>query len=153
MCDDVHPCPGPSQANSSYSNSHNPEGRSSQFECFKQKGLHFIHINVRNLIPKIDEQRLIARNSNAAVIDVSETWLDSSVMDTGIKIDNYILSRRDRNRNGGGVCAYVRADIAFKPWVDWTCDDLESVWIELLLPKTKPILTGVVYFPLNQMNV
>ena len=32
------------------------------------------------------------------------------------------------------------------------CDDLEAVWIELLLPKTKPILTAVVYRPPNQMN-
>ena len=115
FCGDIHPCPGPSQAPSSNSNSHNPEGRSGKFECFKQKGLHFIHINVRSLIPKIDELRLISRNSNAAVIGVSETWLDSTVMDSEIKIDNYILSRRDRNRNGGGVCVYVRSDIAFKP--------------------------------------
>ena len=107
---------------------------------------------MRSLIPKIDELRLIARNSDAAVIGVSETWLDSTVMDPEIKIDNYVLSRGDRNRNGGGVCAYVRADIAFKPRLDLTCDDLESIWIELLLPKTKPILTGVVYRPPNQMN-
>ena len=152
MCGDVHPCPGPSQVNSSNSNSHNSEGHSSQFECFKQKGLHFIHINVRSLIPKVDELRLIARNSNAAVIGVSETWLDSTVMDSEIKIDNYVLSRGGRNRNGGGVCANVRADIAFKTRLDLRCDDLQSVWIELLLPKTKPILTGVVYRPPNQMN-
>lgn len=76
--------------------------------------------------------------SNFAVIGMSETWLDSTMMDSELKIDNYVLNRRDRNRNGGGVCAYIRADIAFKPRMDLACYDLESVWIELLLPKTKP---------------
>ena len=83
---------------------------------------------------------------------MTETWLNSTVMDSEIKLDNYVLSRGDRNRNGGGVCAYVRADIAFKLRLDLTCDNLESVWIELLLPKTKPILAGVVYRPPHQMN-
>ena len=73
FCGDIHPCPGPSQANNLNSNIHNPEGRSGQFECFEQNGLHFIHINVRSLTPKIDELRLIAKNSNAAVVGVSET--------------------------------------------------------------------------------
>lgn len=60
--------------------------------------------------------------------------------------------QEDRNRNGIGICAYVRADIAFKPRIDLGCDDLELVLIELLMPKTKPKLSGVVYRPPTQMN-
>ena len=49
-----------------------------KFEVFTRKGLHFIHLNINSLLPKIDELRYIAKNSNAAVIGISETkqhWL------------------------------------------------------------------------------
>ena len=46
------------------------------------KGLHFLHLNIRSLIPKIEEVRIVARESNAAVIGLTETWLDSSVKDS-----------------------------------------------------------------------
>jgi len=47
---------------------------------FKKRVRHFIHINIRSLLPKLDELRLIARETNAACI--SETWLDDSVFDS-----------------------------------------------------------------------
>ena len=47
------------------------------FDCFKSKGLHFSHPNARSLLPKIEELRLVAQNSHAAVIGIAETWLDN----------------------------------------------------------------------------
>ena len=44
-----------------------------KMEVFTRKGLHFIHLNINGLLPKIDELRYIAKNSNAAVIGISET--------------------------------------------------------------------------------
>ena len=49
------------------------------FECVQRKGLHFIHMNVRSLVHKISELRLLATITRAAVISLSETWLDHSV--------------------------------------------------------------------------
>ena len=31
------------------------------FECFKSKGLHFVHVNARSLYPKLSEIRLLAK--------------------------------------------------------------------------------------------
>ena len=98
---------------------------SNLFECFQRKGLHFIHINVRSLVHKISELRLIATKTRAAVISISETWLDDSVSDSEISISNYCLVRRDRNMNGGGVCVFVRNDIPFSRRTDLDSDDLE----------------------------
>ena len=70
-------------------------------------------MNVRSLLNKISELRLLAANTKAAVISLSETWLDDSVLDNEIFISDYCLLRRDRNRNGGGVCMYIRNDIPF----------------------------------------
>ena len=53
----------------------------------------------------------------------------------------------DRNRNGGGVCIYVKNTIAFNLRTDITSTSLESLWISLLLPKMKPITIGACYKP------
>ena len=53
-------------------------------------------------ITKISEVKIIASKSKAAVISITETWLDSSVSDGEIHFDNYSVIRRDRNRHGGG---------------------------------------------------
>ena len=78
---------------------------------FKKRGLHFLHININSLLPKIDELRSIAQKSKAAVIGITETKLDKSVLNSEIDIVNYVIIRRDRNRNGGGVACYIRSDI------------------------------------------
>ena len=123
-----------------------------QCQCFKKRGLHFIHLNSRSLLPKMDELRLLVTRTNAAVIGVTETWLDGSVEDSEVEIPGYIIQRNDRRGTGGGVCIYVRSDLAFNPHPDLSMTDTETVWVEILLPKTRPILTGVCYRPPKQMG-
>ena len=120
------------------------------YECFKRKGLHFLHLNVRSLVNKISEIRLLASKTRAAVISLSETWLDDSVLDNEISIGDYCLVRRDRNRNGGGVCMFIRSDIPFSHRHDLSSDDLEILCCDILLPKTRPILVGACYRPPKQ---
>lgn len=83
------------------------------FQCFSRKGVHFIHLNARSLHPKIDELRIIAAKSKAAVISITETWLDESATDGEISVGGYCVVRKDRNRNGGGVCTFIWDDFAF----------------------------------------
>lgn len=52
--------------------------------------------------------------------------------------------------DSGGVCIYVRDDLSFNPRDELLHDELEATWIEILLPKTKPILCGGVYRPPQQ---
>ena len=95
---------------------------------------------------------LIVQRTNAAVLAVTDTWLDESVTDSEIKLNSYIVHRKDRNRKGGGVCLFIRSDIAFNPKPELSADDLESLYVNILLPKTKPILIGVCYRPPTQAN-
>ena len=55
----------------------------------KAEGLHFIHININSLLPKIEELLRFACLSNAAVIGISESKLDNSIFDSEIEIDGY----------------------------------------------------------------
>ena len=64
----------------------------------RKRGLHFLHLNTNILLPKIDELRLIARNSYAAIIGITESKLDKTILDNEVKIDGYELKRSDRNR-------------------------------------------------------
>ena len=72
---------------------------------FRKRGLHFLHLNINSLLPKIDEVRLIAKNSNAAVIGITELKLDKTVFDSEVDIDGYELKRFDRKRLGGVLLA------------------------------------------------
>ena len=53
-----------------------------------KKGLHFLHINVNSLLPKIEEVRFIRKKSKATVISITETKLDGTIFDTGLYIED-----------------------------------------------------------------
>ena len=123
------------------------------FECFKSKGLHFVHVNARSLYPKLSEIRLLAHKCNIAVLCISETWLDASHTDESVEIEGYKVVRRDRLTHAGGVCMYIRNDIIHDPRPDLQNNNLEDLWIQLLLPKTKPIIVGTCYRAPKNNNV
>ena len=57
---DISLNPGPSHINQTSDNN--------EWDVFKARGLHFIHININSLLPKTEELRRIACQSKAAVI-------------------------------------------------------------------------------------
>ena len=80
---------------------------------FKNRGLHFLHLNINSLLPKIEEVRHIAKHSNAAVIGITESKLDDSVLDSEITISGFDIIMNDRNRKEGGVACYVSQNICY----------------------------------------
>ena len=119
------------------------------WKAFNKRGLHLIHLNINSLLSKIDELREIARKTRATVIGITESKLDGSVLDGEINIDGYELIRSDRNRHGGGVACYIRSDISFNVRGDFS-SEIENIFFDILLPKTKPILIGILYRPPEQ---
>ena len=122
------------------------------FKCFTKTGVHFIHLNVRSLLPKFEKLKVIANKTKAAAIILTETWLDSSISSGEIDIDGYTIVGRDRNRNGGGVCAYINNNVSYTERPDLDNPNLEAVWLEILLPKTRHIVVGGIYRPPSQTN-
>ena len=114
------------------------------WKAFNKQGLHLIHLNINSLLSKIDELWEIARKTRATVIGITESKLDRSVLDGEINIDGYELVRSDRNRHGGGVACYIRSDISFNVRGDFS-SEIENIFLDILLPKTKPILIGILY--------
>lgn len=75
-----------------------------------------------------------------------------TVTDGEISIENYNVVRSDRSRNGGGVCVFIHNRLAFSILKDLKIEGMESIWIEILLPKTKGIIVGTCYRPPKQSD-
>ena len=101
------------------------------------------------MLPKIDKLRNIAKLSNAAVIGISESKLDDSVLSSEIHIDNYNTFRCDRNRHGGGVVCYIRNDLSYDV-KSFFPPGIENIFFKILLPNTKSIVVSIIYRPLSQ---
>ena len=67
------------------------------WNIFQRRGMHFIHLNINSILPKIDEIHYTAKITNATVIGLSETKLDNAVLSSELVIEGYDLVRSDRS--------------------------------------------------------
>ena len=120
-----------------------------EWQAFSNRGLDLIHLNINSLLPKINELRYIAKRTNAAVIGISESKLDSTVLDPEIYIENYEILHFDRNRQGGGVACCIRSNISYK-LSSCLPNEIENITFDILMTHTKPTTIGIIYRPPNQ---
>ena len=59
------------------------------WEPLNKKGLHFLHININSLLPKIDELKCMVNKTKAAIIEIRESKLDHTVPDLEINLPGY----------------------------------------------------------------
>ena len=71
------------------------------------KGISLVHLNIRSLLPKIDELLQYLNNSKIKVCSINETFLDSTVDDSEFSIPSFYLYRNYNSRKGGGSAIYV----------------------------------------------
>jgi len=95
----VQPNPGPPSSSSQIATPADFKARS---------GLGFIHLNVRSLLGKLDFVRIWASSTDADVIVLSETWLNTTILASDISLKGYNVYRTDRPNKGGGVAIYVK---------------------------------------------
>ena len=84
-----------------------------EWNVVKKRGMHFIHININSLLPKIDEVSYIANITSASIIGVNETKLDKTVWSSELGVDSYDLVRLNRSKRCGGVACYIKSSIAY----------------------------------------
>ena len=132
---------------------HNSQIDGLSCNVFDKKGLHLLNINVNSVWPKIGEIRFIAKKSKAESrnIGVSETKLDGTIFDAEIYIEGYSIVRCDRDRKGESVLCYIKHDICFST-TNILSKNIEVIFVDLLLPKIKPISVGVVCRPPKDTN-
>ena len=118
------------------------------WEHLKIRGLHFWDLNVNSLLSIIDELRDISNYIKPVILGITESKLDSSVMNAEVNISGYSIIRNDRNRNGRGVECYTRNDLCFNIKNIFS-NSIEHVFFEILIPKVKTIAIGIFYRPPN----
>ena len=104
-------------------------------------------LNIVSLPKKIDEIRFSMSNKYIDLIAFNETRLDQSIPDNLIHLDGYDIIRKDRSRNGGGVCIYLRSSINYNIRHDLIPSELEGVCVEVIKPHSRPFLITTVYRP------
>ena len=73
----------------------------------KVRGFKMVSLNIVSLPLHIDEFRIWLAEQNIDLIAFNETRLDSNINDNQVRLNNYELIRKDRNRNGGGAYVFI----------------------------------------------
>ena len=119
---------------------------------FSSKGLHLCNLNIRHIIPKLDELRLtMAINNGPDIFGLCETFLDGTVSDGQVYINGFDFLRKDRsdtqNKSGGGLILYYKESLKCKRRLELEISHIETLWCEFTLPNTKPFLVCTLYRP------
>ena len=64
-------------------------------------------LNVNSLIKHIDDLRIFLADNPVDVLAINESKLDNSIKNCELFIPDYEIIRRDRNRYGGGMYAFI----------------------------------------------
>ena len=130
----------------------------SYFDFHNTKGVHLCHINIRSIWNKIDIVRQTVMEGHPTIMCFSETWLNTTISDDLIQINDYRIVRQDREwmeteqiKRGGGVCCYIKSDISFSKseFCDYnhSSKDIEVLWISINKFKNRKFIIGTIYRP------
>ena len=117
-------------------------------ELISKKGLKILHQNIRGLLAnKSIICQILAGFRNIYIFSVSETHL-SPEREAEAQIEGYTFIAKSRaSSQGGGVGVHISSSIPFQRRLDLELEDIECIWIELLFPKSKGFLVGIIYRP------
>lgn len=112
----------------------------------RTSGISLAHLNIRGIRSSLDEIEILLGKRILDILTLSDTWLNEGIDYEEFTIEGYPLLRRDRGyANGGGVAAYIKNVYAFKERPDLQSNDLDVLWFELNIPKSKAIFIASAY--------
>ncbi len=112
-------------------------------------GLKCLLANARSLKNKLQDFHAMISTENLDIVAITETWLDTSVLDHEIIPSGYTIFRRDRiNRIGGGVLLAFKNNLIVTRRIDLEVN-CELLWCELTSEMGSRFLFGVYYRPPN----
>ena len=113
----------------------------------QNKGLHFCHLNVHYLYPKLDEIKMLLHEQNIDILCLCEAFLNQEFSDNELKVGGCDFVRKDRQIHGGGLIIYIKSYLSYTHHVDMETNDLESIWVEFKHNKQKTFFTYYCYRP------
>ena len=123
------------------------------------KGLKIAHLNVRSIMKKIDQLRILLHDSRIDVLTFSETWLKPHLHSDLLNLEGYKLYRADRStggktkKRGGGLLTYIKNSHSSSceqlSNLDTVNVDIEAQWILIHRPHCKNVIICNLYRPPN----
>ena len=112
-----------------------------------------MHLNIRSINQNLSQltDLLLNINHQFTAIGITETWLKENAHFVDIENYNFIHNHR-RDQHGGGVGLYLKQNLNFKIRKDLrfdNSDSSDSLFVEIIVPKGKNIIIGVIYRPPN----
>ena len=119
------------------------------------KCLNICHYNICSLTNKLDEIKLLLssfsnqrKDSPNLILGIAETFLNDSWSDASLAVERFTLFRADRLANrGGGLLVYVPTHLPISRVSDLEMPGIESIWLELHYPRSRPCLFSFIYRP------
>lgn len=137
MCGDIESCPGPTY-------------NMPQLESLvKNRGMNLFHLNVQGLLSShIHISRILQNFPKINLLTLSETHLKSNDTNGILEIWGFnFVSRHRENGPGGGVAAYISENIAWERKENLEHNEIECLWLEIIVEKSKNFLVCIFYRP------
>lgn len=140
MSGDIETCPGPNHCIEEMD------------RICKQSGMKLFHQNIRGIFSNFNGLcELFQSNPNIDILTLSETHLNDADFNGNqglYNIQGYEFVCRNRKvGKGGGVAFYIKNDIRWKRRYDIESDNIESIWLEIFINKSKSFLISSIYKP------
>ena len=123
-CGDIEFNPGPGQAD---------------------KGFSIYQQNLRGLWNNKEVLEHIINQKNIKIFAITETLLLSSTPNSFLQIRVYTSERKDRTKAGGDIAGYIKEGITYLPQSDLECDEIEAIWLEIMVERGNSFLIGIMY--------
>ena len=121
------------------------------------KGVKMVHCNIRSLVKKIDQVKLLVEGSGIDIITISETWLKQHLNTSLFNLEGYYAFRQDRNqrlkpgKRGGGLICYVShkhaSSCEILSELDKSNDYIEAQWLYIHRQHCKDMVICNIYRP------
>lgn len=130
--------------------------KSISFDMFKElKGRKICFLNIRSLLPNINELRYCLEGSDVFACCICESWLNKRLHNKLIEIRGYEIYRLERRtgKRGGGLVIYINKTVRSEvleqdePSSTYSTSDIEMLTVLIKPEKQRNIILTVVYIP------
>ena len=86
---------------------------------------------------------------NIKFFGIAETLLLSTTPNSFLQIRGYIFERKTIIKTGGGIAVYIKEGITYLRRKNLEYNDVEAIWLEILVERGNFFLIGIMYNPPN----
>ena len=111
------------------------------------KGFSLYQQNQRGLWNNKEVLEHFLNQKNIKIFGITEILLSPSTLNSFLQIRGYTFDRKDRIKAGGGIAVYIKEGITYLHRKDLECDEIEAIWLEIMVERRNSFLIGIIHRP------